>query len=247
MSKYTTEVRFICEQAAGYSESVGFDKVEEVLNNSWYNVIGTDWPCWAVIAPGGGAITYHAELAKKILRHYYTREIAFETAGLWKLKLITKLKEIMPYYNELYKSTLLEFDPFQDADYVREHTGKDSGTGKDVNTGEITNHNEYSNNGTTWDVYSDTPQGALVNVDENTYLTDARKVTNNNSGENSGNRTTDMSYEREYANQDEFLEHIKGKFPGRTYASMLKELRETFLNIDMMIIDDLSGLFMRLW
>ena len=31
MSKYTTEVRFICETAAGYTESQGYDKVEEVI------------------------------------------------------------------------------------------------------------------------------------------------------------------------------------------------------------------------
>ena len=35
MSKYTTELRFICEQFAGYSESKGFSNIEEVLDNSW--------------------------------------------------------------------------------------------------------------------------------------------------------------------------------------------------------------------
>ena len=31
MSKYTTEVRFICETAAGLVESVGYSQVEEVI------------------------------------------------------------------------------------------------------------------------------------------------------------------------------------------------------------------------
>ena len=35
MSKYTTEVRFICESKSGLSESKGFGSVDEVLNGSW--------------------------------------------------------------------------------------------------------------------------------------------------------------------------------------------------------------------
>ena len=32
-----------------------------------------------------------------------------------------------------------------------------------------------------------------------------------------------------------------------SYAKMLKEFRETFLNIDMMVIESLSDLFFGLW
>ena len=38
MSKYTTEVRFICETAAGLSESVGFSDVESVLERAGQNL-----------------------------------------------------------------------------------------------------------------------------------------------------------------------------------------------------------------
>ena len=38
MSKYTTEVRFICEQMGGYSESQSGKNVEEVLNASWNKI-----------------------------------------------------------------------------------------------------------------------------------------------------------------------------------------------------------------
>ena len=69
MSKYTTELRFICEQFAGFSESKGFSNIEEVLDNSWDKVFNftTDRPS--------------EEQCKKILRHYYTREICAETVG----------------------------------------------------------------------------------------------------------------------------------------------------------------------
>ena len=42
MSKYTTEVRFICENSAGLSESEGADNVDSILDRSWYRDWETD-------------------------------------------------------------------------------------------------------------------------------------------------------------------------------------------------------------
>ena len=41
MSKYTTEVRFICEQKAGLEESVGFDQIDSVIAKSWDKIFTT--------------------------------------------------------------------------------------------------------------------------------------------------------------------------------------------------------------
>lgn len=104
MSKYTTEVRFICENSAGLSVSEGADNVDSVLDKCWNKVFNFDFPIFDE--------NYRQVLCRKILKHYYTREIAHETVGRWKLALNAKLNEIMPYYNQLYKSELLEFNPF---------------------------------------------------------------------------------------------------------------------------------------
>ena len=45
----------------------------------------------------------------------------------------------------------------------------------------------------------------------------------------------------------DYLEHVKGKMGGDSYAKMFKEYVDALLNIDMMIIDELSDLFMNLW
>lgn len=279
MSKYTTEVRFICEKYAGLDESEGYSNVNQILQDSWQKVFDFGFPIFDE--------KYRSVLCQKILRHYYTREIAHETVGLWKLKLYTMLNEIMPYYNKLYESELLKFDPFKDADYYKDHEGQDSGIGRDTGTTTQTDSGTHTGTVTdeatheetigdvgnvqlsemSWDVYSDTPQGALTNVDNNTYLTNARKVTHdaetdttndrtiegendnvrtfNEGTSNSGRGTSELN--RQYTNTDEYLDHIFGKFPGKSYSSLLKEFRETFLNVDMMVIDELSDLFFKLW
>ena len=100
MSKYTTEVRFICESNSGLAESKGCDNVNEVLEKSWNKIFTTNCAFFDE--------AYRSVLCKKILKHYYLREIGSETVGVWKLWMNTKLEEIMPYYNQLYESAKIE-------------------------------------------------------------------------------------------------------------------------------------------
>ena len=106
MSKYTTEVRFICESITGHEDSVGFDDVDSVISDALPLIFDFEFPIFDE--------AYRSVLETKILRHYYTREIGLETYGLWKLKLQTKLNEIMPYYNKLYETELFKYNPLYD-------------------------------------------------------------------------------------------------------------------------------------
>ena len=116
MSKYTTEVRFICEVNSGLNESVGYSKIEDVITGAMPKIFDFDFPIFDE--------SYRSVLERKILKHFYTREICEETVGLWKLRLNTRLNEIMPYYNKLYKSELLNFNPLYTDNLKRERTTK---------------------------------------------------------------------------------------------------------------------------
>lgn len=215
MSKYTTEVRYICESYAGLSESTEVTNVNKVIETACPRVFDFEFPIFDE--------NYRLVLEKKILKHYYTREIGFETVGLWKLKLDARLNEIMPYYNKLYESETYKFNPLYDVDYTREHKG--SGDTKSDTTG----------NGTTRDSFSDTPQGDVDGVESNRYLTTYDKV------------ATESAMKTTIGTTDEFTERVTGKMGTKTNAKMLKEYRDILLNIDMMIINDLSNLFFGLW
>lgn len=219
MSKYTTELRFICENAAGLKESGSYNDVEKIIQKAIPFVFDFDFPMFNA--------EYKNVLCTKIIKHYYTREISEETVGLWKLRLNAKMNEVMPYYNSLYKAWSVDFNPLFDVDLTREHTLDRDGTQK-------TNaHNES----VTHDLYSDTPQGSLQNVENETYLTDARKTSVIGDSDSTSNAKT----------TDEFLEHVTGKNAGKSYSMMLKEYREALINIDLLIIDELQDLFFKLW
>ena len=236
MSKYTTELRYICEMYAG-GESKGYSDVNKIIQAAIPKVFDFDFPIFDE--------AYRNVLCTKILKHYYTREIAAETVGLWKLWLDTKMNEIMPYYNELYSAqrTLEKLDPLTDTKLVTKHEGNNktvmAGTSKDEGT--ITGSD--SNN--RWDIYSDTPQGSLDNVKNEKYLTNARKITDG--GSTSRNTTNDNTSSGTNDTTEKYIKTITGKSPGKSYSQLMKELLDVFTNIDARVIQDLSPLFFNLW
>lgn len=313
MAKYTTEVRTICENYSGLDESVGYDSVDEVIENSRAKIFDFKYPIFDE--------SYRKVLETKILLHYYTREICEETVGLWKLRLKSKMNEIMPYYNKLYESELIKFDPMYDTDYQKVGNRKEdadnvtknnllrnsvqSGTdtrningrtgGTDVlnsNTergGQDETNIENRDKFSEWNLYSDTPQGGIEGIQgaedepsllDNGYLTNARHVLHDGDG-TTGNSVTEYGGTSETTdtttygktntetdaitygqkNQttntgdvtfdgnttEDYTEHVFGKMPGKTFSKLLLEFRETFLNIDMDIINDLRNLFFNLW
>ena len=69
MSKYTTEVRYICEHFSDLNESVGYYKVNEVIEKSRGKIFNFDYPIFDE--------KYRSVIETKILKHYYTREMCF--------------------------------------------------------------------------------------------------------------------------------------------------------------------------
>lgn len=287
MSKYTTEVRYICEVSAGLTESTNYIGVEDVIKKALPIVFDFSFPIFDE--------NYRSVLETKILKHFYTREIGLETVGLWKLKLNTKLNEIMPYFNQLYSSQLYAFNPFYDVDLTRKHkidgnekrdTDTTSNTEVEINntidnsgsrTDELTNDNSRISTNTETQVdafaerYSDTPQGALTDLKADKYLTNATlrddnkkndgnenitdkgnssdvvNTTDNTESRGSNSNTTNENVSSILTNTEDYLETVQGKNGGASYSKLLTEYRETFLNIDMMVIDNLEELFMQLW
>ena len=370
MSKYTTEVRYICEEAAGLDASVGYNDVEQIVRTAYPKIFSS-------------SLEFYNEETKtrllpKILLHYYQREIGFETVGLWKLKLNQKMREILPYYNQLYASEALVYDPLKNVDNRHTHTGAyednskvdnirdttntetrnltttdDSTSSFDHNDNTILRHDKtttHANDKTQkgndvtlrgndtvsqqndinthditgdrdhWVMFSDTPQGGINGVQlaggtsqngtlsDNSYLTNATHETEKpaatqdtiqhgtitNTFGNITNQYGDVTNQygdivETYNKNGDKIDHVDkdgwdkydnenkqtgtitdvgkitddntrkndgtdsytnnefGKIGVMTYQEMQMKWRESFLNIDMQIIDELDDLFMKVW
>lgn len=254
MAKYTTEVRTICESIAGLTESAGGNDVQKIIEKSAPLIFNFEFPIFDE--------KYRNALEIKILRHFYTREIGFETVGLWKLKLCTKLNEIMPFYNKLYNSELLEFNPLYTDNLIRTRTTKLNSKRETDNNGKVDTTNNSNSKGSGSDtinsngndLYSDTPQGSLNGVESGTYLTNARKTSdtstsNSNTSNNSSSSGKVISSENgsdDFNSTEDYLENVSG-YTGTNASDLLIKFRETFLNIDVMILNELEDLFFQIW
>lgn len=351
MSTYTTQLRYICEQYAGRTESADYKETPAVIASARPKVFDFNYPIYDP--------SYKGALETKIINHYYFREIGAETAAQFKFMLARTLNEIMPYYNQLYKSADLEFNPFYDVDYYKDHKGSDeenrqkteTGTGQKSDSSTFSGTTQTETNGerdttiesettrtanttdtrtlntqdqTTFNTtdqrtlnttdtktlntkdtvrQSDTPQGALTGIESNNYLSSAtitdktgtetigrtgtdtghktgtettahtgtdtlrRTGTDTTAAEETQNATESSTSTQESASTttgsetnshnlsgseningtDQYLDHVYGKMGGATFAALLKEYRETLINIDMMIINELEVCFMNIF
>jgi hypothetical protein len=70
-----------------------------------------------------------------------------------------------------------------------------------------------------------------------------RDYNENKNGNETGERDRKMGKNKTINNVEDYFQHIVGKRGSMTYSKMLNEFRDTFLNIDMMIINDMQDLF----
>ena len=254
MAIYTTEVKTICEYYGNNNQPGDYLSIDTVIDNAIPSIFQR-FPIFDE--------AYRNVLCHKILKHFYTREIGFETVSLWKLKLNVTLDEIMPYYNQMYKSATLEFNPlynfYQEGDNTREihnfdHRKTDT-TGKADSTTHGTNENHQHIDNTAWDKFSETPQGNLQNVENGDYLSSARQNTIDQQTDANGDAwstvngssTTGTEDNGEYHNNDHYISKVFGKNGTQSYSKMIEEYRAIILNIDLMIIDELNNLFITLY
>lgn len=199
---------------------------------------------------------YREGLNAKIVEHFWFREIGQETPALFKRFLNRRMNEIMPIYNQYYKSTLLEFDPLRNYDLwsTGDRTGK-SGENRTIDettnvkgTSTATGSSTSDSKGRT--LVSATPQMQLSGHDD--YATNITDTTSHveGSSENDGRTTSDTVgkniMDLAAHSVDEYTNHVIG-LNGIVTSDALQKWRATFLNIDMDVIHELEDLFMGIY
>lgn len=247
MAKYTTELRSICESLAykrGVAQGAPISRIIPAAAGAIFDpfTIGTE--------------EHGAELAYKILRHFYTREIGFETYGLWRHNLNMKIAEIAPYYDEMCKAytSYLALNAYNnyDIETTRHHGESETTNGTQNSQTNANNKSEVTTYNTVNSVnkFSNTPQGSLTNLLEGRYLTTAtvNDDTNDSISTDENETATHMEQTTSGAatRQRDELELTRGR-SGVAPAAVFKEVAANIQNIDALIIAELEPLFMQIW
>lgn len=219
--------------------------------------------------------THRGDLNGLIVDRYYNREIGQESLELFTMAMRRRMNEIMPYYNELYRSLEFEYDPLSTVDMTTETTGTEQGRTSNTegqtsttvdetettttDTGTSTSDSTTASTGSSASEAYEYPQQQLGA--DGQYATSASKSASE-SGSTSGSESestaesattgtahSDGTLSREGEGESE----LERASTSRTYGyqgsavELLARFREMILNIDLMIVEDLSDLFMLIW
>lgn len=185
------------------------------------------------------------QLNDKFIRHYWMREIGCETVGHFCLWCSNTFNEIMPYYNKMYETELLNVEHLlgikrhKVVDMLRDFDESSSGNGSaDTST---------SSTGKSTNKFSDTPQDELFvsKVDAGDYLTNLTIEDTADDTTVGTKSKSDGTIKRDETNKDTTDEFVTDP---RYYQAFL-DLSEKILNLDMQVIENVQvqGLFMQVW
>ena len=217
MSNYTIRVQRIVEMYNRVNTSYQFAEIDDAIKQALPQIFNFDFPIFNE--------NYRENLELKIIRHYYMREIAFETVALWKLYLSQTLNEIMPYYNVLYEQEIDKIFPNTDFESTKTIESSENGSNNGNNTTESKNTEKFS----------DTPQGSLDRIESGRYLTNATITDNSSTQQSNSNHDIETNTTEKNSGRNSNILDIAEKY------------RQNLVNIDMRVIDELEPLFFGLW
>ena len=175
-----------------------------------------------------------------ILNHFLMRRIGYETFTSWQIALNVKLNEIMPFYNKLLDS-ISEWDLLNSGEEITRTTStSNSDSTNTANSVASSLRNSAIN--VSDRRYSDTPQNALSDVQDGTYVSQYDYDTDTNSSTSSN--TTNGQNSSTSTGNEEVSEKIKRTPLDK--INIYNQYLEKSQKIYTMIFKDLECLFYQL-
>lgn len=240
MAKYTIELRKICDL-------YGREEVESWFKN--YNL--SDYLTSSEIETITNAGIWNKDkLARKIVDHYFMREIGLETTGLFKHYAKVYMQEIMERKLPLIYSSSIKYDPLVNVDYTETFNRTADTTNEGSTSNEGSSNSESSNNASSLGVNSDTPQGQIskASILAGNYASSTAANETESSIEDETTTSSSSTSSSTSNNEEEYTKRIKGNSGvSATAQKMIEQYRQNIIAIDSQIIKELSVLFMGLY
>ena len=214
MSRYTTTFRSL--------EEGGFVTREEIENIfKSYNMLDYLTQEEVDVINTRGTWT-PSKLAKKIVDHYYLKDLGFETYAMFKHYAKIQMEEIMESKLPLIYSSAIKYDPLVNVDFTE--------------TLERTVDSTANGNGSGLVVNSDTPQ---TNINKQSIL---------NGNFASSTSANEMDSSSSSSDEENYTKRVKGNSGvSATAQKMVEQYRDNIRAIDYEIIKELNDLFMGLF
>lgn len=214
MSRYTINFRYLIEGGFVTREDIEnifkSYKLSDYLTQEEIDVINTR-----------GTWTPE-KLAKKIVDHYYLKDLGFETYAMFRHYAKIQMEEIMESKLPLIYSSAIKYDPLVNVDYTETLERTVEGTASAGGSGLVVN--------------SDTPQGQINKAS----ILNGSYASSTSANESDSSSTS--------SDEENYTKHIKGNSGVSATAQRMVQLyRDNIRAIDYEIIKELNDLFMGLF
>lgn len=231
MSKYTVE---IAELVNAFTSEQSEKPIYERIDLALPIIFNFTYPIWNE--------EYRRTLERKIVMHYFKKEIGFETIGLWQLYLSERLNLIMPYYNKMYETTVIDYEITNDHNNLVSDSDTTTATNTRTGTTENTNTNNVTDTVTGEQIDCNTPQARINGGDYASFITNNN---NTNTQVATGNNVNTVSDTIENTNYKTHTHTETGN--NIPIADLVMKYRDTLINIDNLVIEELHDLFMMIY
>ena len=178
------------------------------------------------------------KLAKKIVDHYYMREIGFETIGLFVHYAKITMQELMEEYLPLIYSSAIQYDQLVNVDYTESFERN-----KALANMGISGSNS-SSSASSLGVNSDTPQGQISKQ----AILNGTYASSTGANENESSVSSESSNQSNSNENESYTKRVKGNSGvSATAQKMIEQYRANIRAIDREIIEKLGILFMGLY
>ena len=178
-----------------------------------------------------------SKFEEKFIDEYFFHEIGQETVARFQHRLRTRLNKIMPYYKQLYDTEIAAKDInfLLNKDLTETFERVVTGESSSINDLIVTDHGETNNkesNIENGNASLELDKGSLTNVGKTSL----------------SNNTNSNNTSRDNTNQNEITTlKSQGNIGITSSAELLDKWRSVIINIDQMIIDACSDLFMQVY
>ena len=228
MSKYTIELRQLFDSTYFLPQLYSREEIESWFKDYNLNDYLTQEEIDTINKRG---IWNKDKLARKIVDHYYMREIGFETPALFKHYAKIYMQEIMESKLPLIYSASIKYDPLVNVDYTETFT-------RNIDNENITNSTSSGNSSSTsnssgLNVSSDTPQGQISKAS----ILSGNYASSTGASENEITDSTENETETNASSngntQENYSKNVKGNSGvSATAQKMIEQYRENITAID---------------
>lgn len=228
MSSYTMELRKVCD-------FYGREEVESWFKDYQLEDYLTQEQITSIVQAG---IWNKNKLSKKIVDHYFMREIGFETPGLFENRVKARMQEIMEEYLPIIYSNSIQFDPLVNVDFTETFTREI----EQESSNEGSSNSNSSSSGL--NVGSDTPQGQISKQD----ILAGAYASSTSASESSVEDTTETTNSGTANSTENYTKRTKGNSGvSATAQALIMQYRETIRAVDKEIIEKLNDMFMGIY